>query len=120
MNRESARRLSRAEKLLPGALERYRKTQEQFRQLLCGLARTHAIAVAAISLFGEPKSDEPLRCAWERSLAYDNSSSSRWLLVKGASHSWHEYEEAIRDMRRRELTAWFNMNSSPVGLRHDP
>jgi hypothetical protein len=65
MGRDLRRRLSRAERLLPGAIEGLLKRREQSGQRWSSVARVHATAVAGIVLVGGPKIGEP----WTSSLA---------------------------------------------------
>ena len=59
MGRDLRRRLSRAERLLPGAIEGLLKRREQSGQRWSPVARVHATAVAGIVLVGGPKIGEP-------------------------------------------------------------
>jgi hypothetical protein len=80
MDRKSRRRiwkvekvLSKTEKLVAAALVKREQTQEIFVRAfnhMRPLVRPHTTAVAAIVIWGEPKIDEPLICAWRRTLAY--------------------------------------------------
>jgi hypothetical protein len=67
------KRLSKTEKLLAAALAKEEQKQERLQTILIGMRRwirLHATAVAAIVIWGEPKIDEPVICAWRRTLAY--------------------------------------------------
>jgi hypothetical protein len=81
MDRSSRRRiwkverlLSKTEELVSTAREKREKSQEErfawFEPLMRRDARLHATAVAAVVISGEPKIDEPLVRAWERTLAH--------------------------------------------------
>jgi hypothetical protein len=67
------RLLSKTERLLPAVLTKLEKSREpleaMFGRLREGI-RLHTTAVAAIVISGEPKIDEPLVRAWERTLAH--------------------------------------------------
>src|SRR6185312_7276377 len=69
MGHDLRRRLSRAERLLPAAIEGQLKRREQSKQRLSSLARVHATAVAGIVLVGGPKIDEPWTSALARAVA---------------------------------------------------
>jgi hypothetical protein len=67
------RLLSKTERLLPAVLTKLEKSQlplETAYSITRHTVRVHATAVAAIAMWGEPKIDEPLICAWKRTLAY--------------------------------------------------
>jgi hypothetical protein len=70
MTRANRRRLSRLEKLAePVIVERKRREAEivgKFRDA----AGDHAVRLAVVILYGEPKIDEPLALAWSRALAH--------------------------------------------------
>ena len=72
MDRSLRHRLSKAEKLASTALkegkEKERKAKKEIVRINVWHARYHAIAVAAIVLAGQPKIDEPLIHAWNRTL----------------------------------------------------
>ena len=77
MNRESRHRiwkleklLSKTEKLVPAVLAKMEQSQIPLAIQRKIKARVHATAVAAIAMWGEPKIEEPLICAWKRTLAY--------------------------------------------------
>ncbi len=69
MGRDLRRRLSRAERLLPGAIEGLLKRREQCRQRWSSAASVHATAVAGIVLVGGPKIGEPWTSALARAVA---------------------------------------------------
>ncbi len=69
MGRDLRRRLSRAERLLPGAIEGLLKRREQSGQRWSPVARVHATAVAGIVLVGGPKIGEPWTSALARAVA---------------------------------------------------
>ena len=65
--------LSKTERLLPAVLTTLEKSREPLEALFSRLrepVRRHTTAVAAIVISGEPKIDEPLVRAWERTLAH--------------------------------------------------
>jgi hypothetical protein len=67
------RLLSKTERLLPAVLTKLEKSREPLEAMFSGLresVRLHTTAVAAIVISGEPKIDEPLVHAWERTLAH--------------------------------------------------
>ena len=67
------RLLSKTERLLPAVLTKQEKNRIPMEVIFRGLredVRLHATAVAAIVISGEPKIDEPLVRAWERTLAH--------------------------------------------------
>jgi hypothetical protein len=67
------RLLSKTERLLPAVLTKLEKNRIPLEVILRGIPkvlRLHATAVAAIVISGEPKIDEPLVRAWERTLAH--------------------------------------------------
>jgi hypothetical protein len=64
--------LSKAEEVVAIALKKHADRCAQWIELFLPEARLHAIAVAAIVLSGEPKIDEPLKCAWVRTLRHYN------------------------------------------------
>jgi hypothetical protein len=68
MGRDLRRRLSRAERLLPGAIEGLLKRREQSGQRWSSVARVHATAVAGIVLVGGPKIGEPWTSALARAV----------------------------------------------------
>ncbi len=68
MGRDLRRRLSRAERLLPGAIEGLLKRREQCRQRWSSAASVHATAVAGIVLVGGPKIGEPWTSALARAV----------------------------------------------------
>jgi hypothetical protein len=63
------RLLSKTERLLPAVLTKLEESPVPL-YVIRQVARLHTTAVAAIVLYGEPKIDEPLVRAWERTLAY--------------------------------------------------
>jgi hypothetical protein len=63
------RLLSKTERLLPAVLTKLEEIRVPLN-VIRQAARLHTTAVAAIVLYGEPKIDEPLVRAWERTLAY--------------------------------------------------
>jgi hypothetical protein len=58
------RRILRIEQTVPTA----KKKREETLRAFTSHARLHATAIAAIVKVGEPKIDEPLSCAWKRTL----------------------------------------------------
>jgi hypothetical protein len=67
------RLLSKTERLLPAVLTKLEKNREPLEAMFSRLreaVRLHTTAVAAIVISGEPKIDEPLVRAWERTLAH--------------------------------------------------
>ena len=67
------RLLSKTERLLPAVLTKLEKNRIPLEVIFRGIRkelRLHATAVAAIVISGEPKIDEPLVRAWERTLAH--------------------------------------------------
>ncbi|MGZ3283148.1 MAG: hypothetical protein ACXU9A_10865 [Xanthobacteraceae bacterium] len=69
MGRDLRRRLSRAERLLPGAIEGLLKRREESKQWWSSAARVHATAVAGIVLVGGPRICEPWASALARVVA---------------------------------------------------
>ena len=69
MGRDLRRRLSRVERLLPGAIEGLLKRREESKQWWSSAARVHATAVAGIVLVGGPRIDEPWASALARAVA---------------------------------------------------
>ena len=80
MDRKSRRRiwkveklLSKTEQLVAAALVKREQRREDLVRAFNNMReriRPHTTAVAAIVIWGEPKIDEPLICAWQRTLAY--------------------------------------------------
>ncbi len=74
MDRSLRHRLSKAEKLASKALneakEKERKAKKEIVRKNVWHARYHATAVAAVVLAGQPKIDEPLIHAWNRTLQH--------------------------------------------------
>jgi hypothetical protein len=71
--RKLEKRLSKAEKLVPAVVAKMQQSVEKMETtftIIRGRARVHTTAVAAIVMWGEPKIDEPLMCAWKRTLEY--------------------------------------------------
>jgi hypothetical protein len=67
------RLLSKTERLLPAVLTKLEKNRVPLEEIIPVIREKvwlHAIAVAAIVISGEPKIDEPLMRAWERTLAH--------------------------------------------------
>jgi hypothetical protein len=112
MNRDLPRRISQAERLLPGVVERRRKRRERLKDRLPFLARTHATAVAAMVLHGEPKFEEPLLQSWTRTLTHHYSKPyeamrqvCRIFNKTEAEQGWvvNDYEPAIAELQAEEL-----------------
>jgi hypothetical protein len=61
--------LSKVEKSVSLALRKRAETQAASEDMVRPKAPTHATAVGAIVLYGEPKIDEPLVRAWARTIA---------------------------------------------------
>jgi hypothetical protein len=98
MNREARHQIWKLEKLLSktetriaaalAKMEQSRIPLETRFDLMRSDVRPHATAVAAIAVWGEPKIDEPLICAWKRTLAYhglDREEVIRELPVRSIS-----------------------------------
>ena len=67
------RLLSKTERLLPAVLTKLEKSREPLETMFSAtrqVIRLHTTAVAAIVISGEPKIEEPLVHAWERTLAH--------------------------------------------------
>jgi hypothetical protein len=64
--RTKLRRLARAERLIEPYLQRQKEKQEKERKDLVCFARGHAMMLAELVLYGEPKLEEPLEIAWQR------------------------------------------------------
>ena len=63
-------RISRIEELVSSKLKAQQERRRQLARALPIHAKRHATAVAAITLVGEPKIDEPLIRAWARTLRH--------------------------------------------------
>jgi hypothetical protein len=70
MDRRSRHRIGKCEELLSAALKERDKRLKQSAEALRTQARSHATAVAAIVLSGQPSVDEPLNRAWARALQH--------------------------------------------------
>jgi hypothetical protein len=84
------RLLSKTEKLLPAVLTKLEESRlplEVTFKVIREEARLHATAVAAIVISGEPKIDEPLKCAWARTLAHYKIDSEDCTLNSDAEDS---------------------------------
>jgi len=66
MSQAQRRRLARLEKLAEPIIERVRRADEDFRARVRDHATSHAIGLGALTLYGNPKEDEPLSKAWQR------------------------------------------------------
>jgi hypothetical protein len=121
------RLLSKAENLLNAALTKQGESElplERMFELSRVDARVHATAVAAIALWGKPKIDEPLSCAWKRTLAYHSLDTEPALnkmpgrsifcgllidgngvLLTGAEIDGHNAEVYADNVERHELGA---------------
>jgi hypothetical protein len=102
MNRDLPRRISQAERLLPGVVERRRKRRERLKDSLPFLARTHATAVAAMVLHGEPKFEEPLQHCWTRTLTHHYSKP--YEAMRQVCRSFKRYGGQVRMGRTRLRT----------------
>lgn len=112
MNRDLPRRISQAERLLPGVVERRRKRRERLKDSLPFLARIHATAVAAMVLHGEPKFEEPLQHCWTRTLThhyskpYEAMRQACRIFNKTEAEQGgvvNDYEPAIAELQAEEL-----------------
>jgi hypothetical protein len=102
MKRDLWRRISQAEGLLSGAVDKRLKDREQIRVSLPSLARIHATAVAAIVLHGEAKFGEPLQQSWTRVVTrhYTRVSDIYRLLF---AFDTRDSETAIAELDAEEL-----------------
>jgi hypothetical protein len=117
MERSSQQRISKVEKLLSKAeefvdiaLKKRAEREEEFieRHGLRPKAVLHAIAVAAIAIYGNPKIDEPLVRAWARTLRHHrittrNEYGREYQYEHGHEHEYRflsEYERELRDANR--------------------
>src|SRR5262245_20438630 len=64
MDRKSRHRIRKGEELLSAALKERGQRLKQSAEIWRTQARSHATAVAAIVLSGQPSVDEPLNLAW--------------------------------------------------------
>jgi hypothetical protein len=96
MGRDSRRRLSRVESLLPGAIEGLLKRREESKQRWTFAARVHATAVAGIVLVGGPKIDEPWTSALARAVAqYKPTDKVLESIDKMSKHLRATYEARV-------------------------
>ncbi len=96
------RLLSKTERLLPAVLTKLEKSRVPLEIRFDAIresVRLHTTAVAAIVLYGEPKIDEPLVRAWERTLAYHKIDEQAWT-PKGEKEE--DAEMALPELRAAE------------------
>jgi hypothetical protein len=97
------RLLSKTERLLPAVLTKLEKSRVPFEirfDLIREPVRLHTTAVAAIVLYGEPKIDEPLVRAWERTLAYHKIDEQTWTPNNIAEEDAEEVRPELRAAER--------------------
>jgi hypothetical protein len=97
------RLLSKTERLLPAVLTKLEKSRVPFEirfDLIRESVRLHTTAVAAIVLYGEPKIDEPLVRAWERTLVYHKIDEQAWTPNNIAEEDAEEVGPELRAAER--------------------
>jgi hypothetical protein len=94
------RLLSKTERLLPAVLTKLEESRvplEVIFRVMREQVRLHATAVAAIAISGEPKIDEPLVRAWERTLAHHqiDAAEGSALDVEDSRLTLHEFHSRL-------------------------
>jgi hypothetical protein len=112
MDRKLSQRIRNIEKLLSEAEESVsvalKKREEDWalwRHIYGPRALLHATAVAAISIYGEPRIDEPLIRAWVRTLRHQGITVKNEYGREYEYEPGHEHEYAFSFEYERELKA---------------
>lgn len=114
MNRNSRQRIWKIEKLLSEAdeyvsfaLKKRAEREEELIEELRPKAMLHAIAVAAIAIYGRPRIDEPLVRAWARTLRRHQITSRNEYgrVYEFEPGREHEYGTGFEFEYERELKA---------------